>query len=360
MRLLGLERHYRLGKLTRNSAVDYLRIVSPLQYLSKITDWTIDIRKDPFDKKDKRAPADKWLELTKDWDIIYTSYPDNAAVYSALRVGNHHYGSKTVIDVDDNLWEVPKSNPVFSWLHYGTKSYDKMSKIIEDAEYVTCTNNFLKDRIFYWTKRDYGNTYVLPNYIDLNYYKDGIASKKRDTIIIGYFGGWTHLDDITHTAFISAIRRIMKEFDNVEIHTCGMYAPHFEREFEKRYTYIGGKPDYFKWVKVWQNLDFDFVVVPLDRTTFTKCKSDIKWQEASAHGWTGVYEGIRQYNKVVAHGSDGFLADSEDNWYDYMKFLIQNEKERVKMGKKALKSVQDYSMKKNVIKYKEFFESIYE
>lgn len=360
IRILGCQTHWKTnGEKIVTSGVDAARIVFPLTELAKDTDFEVKIVQDPF--KDNK---ETWDTLTKYYDIIYSSYIDSPEGYINMMVHADKNNCKVVVDLDDDLWEIPKASPVYETYHIGSFPLDVVSKVIEDSTYVTTTNSHLKYDIIKYCGKNPNSIHILPNYIDLERYdKDSIPKVKRDNIVIGFFGSNTHVVDIMMPEYLNALDRICKEFPNVEYRTIGLFLPHIKTRLGKQYSFILGHADVYSWAsKLWPEMmsQVDIFTAPLLNTNFSKCKSHIKMMEIGAGAKPAVFQRIRQYNEVIDHGKDGYLVETEYEWYKSFKELILDEEKRRVMGNNLYEKVKrDWQMKDGVRRYKEYFKSIY-
>lgn len=360
IKILCIETHWKkTGDKINTSGVDFCRIVQPMTELSKDPEFEIKIVQDPF--KDNK---ETWETLTKYYDIIYSSYIDSPEGYINMKVQADRNNCKVVVDVDDDLHEVPKASPVYETYHIGSFPLDVVSKIIEDVDYVTTTNQFLKYSMCQWYGKKPENIHVLPNYIDFDRYnKDSIPEVKRDKIVIGFFGSNTHVVDIMMPEYLNALERICKEFPNVEYRTIGLFLPQIKTKLGSQYSFLLGQSDVYAWAStLWPKMmsECDIFTAPLLNTDFSKCKSNIKALEIGAGSKPAVFSDIRQYKEVIENGKDGYLAYSEYDWYKYLKELILDEEKRRVMGNNLYDKVKrDWQMKDGVKRYKEYFKSIY-
>lgn len=359
IKILGIETHWKTnGDKIVTSGVDFARIVQPLQELAKNPDFEVKIVKDPF--KDNN---ETWDTLTKYYDIIYTSYIDSPEGYINMKVNADKNNCKIVVDIDDNLHEIPPASPVYETYHIGSFPLDVVSKIIEDAEYVTTTNSFLKYDIKKWYGRDLNTTQVLPNFIDFKRYdKSKIKEKTNDKIVIGFFGSNTHVVDIMMPEYINAIERLCKEFPNVEYRTIGLFLPHIKSKLGRQYSFTLGQADVFSWAsELWPKMmsECDIFTAPLLNTNFSKCKSNIKLLEIGAGSKPAVFSDIRQYRELIHNGDNGYLAADQYDWYRYLKELILSEENRKSIGESLYNTVRDnHQMKDGVKLYADYFKSI--
>jgi len=359
IRILAIETHFKTnGDKVVTSGVDFARIVQPLQELSKNPDFEVKIVKDPF--KDNN---ETWESLTKYYDIIYSSYIDSPEGYINMKVNADKNNCKVVIDLDDDLWEIPKASPVYETYHIGSFPLDVVSKVLEDATYITTTNSHLKYDIINYCKKQPNQIKVLPNFIDLEMYnKANIPEVKRDKIVIGFFGSNTHVVDIMMPEYINAIERLCKEFPNVEYRTIGLFLPHIKSKLGSQYSFLLGHADVFSWAsELWPKMmsECDIFTAPLLNTNFSKCKSNIKLLEIGAGSKPAVFSDIRQYKEIIHNGDNGYLAGIEYDWYRYLKELILSEEKRKQVGESLYNTVKDkHQMKDGVNLYAEYFKSI--
>ncbi len=247
IKILGLSTHYTdNGDTKRVSGVDYARIINPLEYLKDHPDFEIELRNDPV----KGYGEKNWDELTKKFDIIYSSYIDSPWGYVNLALWSRKNGCIWVTDVDDNLWQVPKPSPVYKHYHPGSEQLHFVSCSLEDTPYLTTTNMFLKRRLSQYVNKQQDKIKVLPNYIDLSLYDyKKLIKKPTDKIILSYAGTSTHLVDVFEPGFKNAITRILKEFPNVEIHMGGLFLVQLKTLWGHQYKHIMGKSDVYDYAK---------------------------------------------------------------------------------------------------------------
>lgn len=358
-RIIGFHMHHKLkgDTVEKISAVDYLRMVQPLTYMKKVYGWDIDIVKEPF----KELPYKNWIEVTNHYDLAYSSYNDNDVGYVSLAVFAKNNGMKIAMDMDDNVWEIDEFNPVYKALHKGTKSLYYLTCITGDVSYLTTTNHYLKDMMIRYSHNN--QITVLPNYIDLDLYSiPSTVQKNPNKVKIIYFGSSTHLRDLSMPHFESALLRIAHDFPQVEVAMAGMYNPRVERELGKRFRYLGGYPNYLTYIeKIWKEdvCTADISLGPLEVTSFTKAKSDLKWLESSAAKLPFVCTNIRQYRKVIEQGETGFLCDTEKDFYQNIKALIESKELREKVGTQAYDQVKaHHTIQGNLHRYKAFFDKV--
>jgi glycosyltransferase involved in cell wall biosynthesis/SAM-dependent methyltransferase len=93
----------------------------------------------------------------------------------------------------------------------------------------------------------------------------------------------------------------------------------------------------------WQDLPrlirrVDINLAPLEvDNPFTECKSSLKYFEAAILGIPTVASDLEPYRKCVAHGENGYLCRTEEEWFHCISCLMEDPSLREKMGSMARK-----------------------
>jgi len=302
----------------------------------------------------------------KDRDKIYKVIPDMDIIFfnrfldwqDLIEFAN----KKNVITIygTDDYFEFGDKNPFGAIAKYN--HYDlRCQNAAQSCDGVIVSTKALQE-IFY---RYNSNTYVVQNMIDYSmkqWHKkirgNGKASSRAgERIVIGYYGSPTHYYDLKEA--MPAITQLMQEYPNLEFHygvipTEGViYDLNKERgRFKKEVN-----PNNFMAIK-YRNLskdmpndrvkyltyssidefgkvyaDFDIAIAPLADTAMNRHKSNLKVIEPGGYNLPVVCSAIRPFTETIKHGVDGFLVNTPDEWYDYLKQLIESKELRNTIGK---------------------------
>jgi len=361
IKILGVETHYQTPDGTeRLSAVDWYRVVNPLQTIAKYND---DIEVDFVKKivKESGEEAYSYMKIGQEYDIIWTSYIDTPKAYSWIKAVCDQYNMAHVMDIDDNIFEIDVMNPASLKYQPGSEMLQNATIIISDVEHlVTSTDHLAKVCAPY---REGNKPVVLPNYINTeayNYDESKVPDNSPD-IYIGYQGSSTHYSDFMNTNIMWALKRLIKEYDNVKFYTIGMAFDDMRRFFpEDKFVLGQGERDHRKWRKTWQELPIDIGLAPLIDTSFNKAKSSIKYYEYALRKIPAVYSWVDTYLSVVREGETGYFAKTETEWYEKIKILIDDEVKRKAMGEAARKDVLDnYTIDTNYKPVEDFIRRIH-
>jgi len=339
----------------RTSGVDFARVIQPMQLLNGWKNEEVEIETYVYDAiKDEKLD---WLKVVSDYDMIYFNYTANPWAFAAMGAMARKLNKPMIMDFDDNLWNVQSDNPAFDVYKKGSDGLRNFTAIVNEVDYVTCTNRYLKNVCTHNTRKTHDKIKVFDNYIDLDLYKYPQEFKDDGSITLTHFGSSTHYTDLQNKAFVDGVDKIMKEYPNVNFLTVGSFIPMFRQKWGQRYQNEFGHVDIYKWISdrfpdVMKKTDI--CVVPLENNIYTRCKSAIKFLEMGSAKKAGVWQRIRQYEEIV-DGKNGLLADTSNEWYEGIKSLIEDSKKRKEMGEEAYKTVKEHQIKDHIDDYAEFF-----
>ena len=359
MKILAISKFVDKEK-TKDSAVDLWRVKRPLLELQKHVDWQIDFRpaliedfhglEDDPNEYVRQYGMDKVRELGQ-YDIIFSSYFTSPHMYTLLWGAEKRFGTKAIIDFDDDLFDVDPSNFSF-WQNAGWQGHYFLGRIAEVTKYITTTNDKLADKIRGRSEVDPLVT-VLPNYIDDSYPEQEIDN--GDRIVIGFFGGASHYNDVHKSNLLPALQKIMHENKNVYFKICGQPADYYlpAKRIEQVPTANG-----VEWAtKRLPEMKLDIAVAPLLTTEFNQYKSNIKWQEATRVGAAFIGTNTGPY-KTIPDGSATLVNNTTNDWYEAITKLLDADtrKKQVAAARQELKS---HQLADHWQEYKQLFEEVH-
>lgn len=349
----------------RVHGVDMVRVIQPMEHLNGYSDGEVEFEVTIYDpRKEELHNEDQaeWTKVAKENDIIFFNYLNNPWGFAAMGAMARAHGTKLVMDLDDSLWNIKPDNPAYKVYHSGSQPIMDFTSIANEVDYITCTSDYLKHVIQNNTRKSADKIQVIPNYIDLKLYNHKPPFKNDGRINLVHFGSTTHFADLNEPEFNKGIERIMKEYPQVNLIMIGAHIPRLKNRWSSRYTVLFGHEDVYSWIegRFKEYMDMtDIMVVPLTNDIYNRCKSGIKYLEASSAGKPGVYQNLRQYSDLIQDGVNGFLATKDTDWYNKIKTLIDNPELRRNMGDYAYQTVeQEYQIQDNIKDYAEFFKSL--
>lgn len=281
-------------------------------------------------------------------------------------------GKKVVFDNDDTYKPnsgVP-TNMARANEAVGKKLVDMNNNIeefVKQADLVTTTTEFLAEEYRKLNK----NVVVIPNQIDPFNYEEPLKNTSNK-IRVGLVGSAVSNDDYLH--IIDALD-YLKSRDDVEIVIFGLpdkddqrvqkVREIYKKELDFWNKYADERQPFINMSNYYQKLNelrLDLMLIPRQESYFNKCKSNIKYLEASmfeipviAQGFTN---GDSPYDKDL-DGKNGFIVKMGESWIPTIKKLLDDKKLREETGKIAKEYVlKHYNIENNYKLWEEAYKSI--
>lgn len=343
----------------KESAVQIWRIWRPLEELKKHVDWQIDYQRTFIKDIDKYKDLNEFTseEVEKagehlgTYDIVFSSYHVDAAAHSLMMAVSKRYGTKFILDDDDNTFAIDPENPF--WANMSHDDAFVMQQIVRSSQYITTTTEILAEVIR--KRATDAKVFVLPNYIPDSYKETEPEDNGR--IDIGFFGGAAHYIDFEQTGLLPALARIMHKYKNVHFTSIGVPVKHYlpKARYHLRDVTYGRK----FVTELFPTMRFDIGIAPLRQTIFGESKSNIKWQEYTRMGAAFVGSNVGPYRGIPKmHGL--LVQNDEHSWYEALESLVTNEQKRKRMVAAARKELaENWRLEDNWVKYKEMFEEVH-
>lgn len=313
-----------------NPPVHIWRVWRPLRELAKHVDWQIDYQphlvatrvgnegKQTFTDAEINAAGEKLAG----YDLVFLSYSVlDGVAYTFLEAVSRRYGTKFVIDFDDDVFSVAGDNPI--WRTVARQRIRELQIIAQDAPHIIASTSRLAHSLRNARlERPMGSVEVIPNFISDDY-RPRMKAPDPDRIVIGYFGGTSHWADIHHTGLRKALAKIVKNYPQVYVRSAGM--PIDIPIAEKRISFmdsVGG----LDWpAAASADLDMDLVVAPLLATHFNDGKSNIKWQEATRIGIPMIASNVGPYADLPDDVAFKVALDTRSSWYNAIERMLDPE-----------------------------------
>ena len=242
---------------------------------------------------------------------------------------------------EKDIWQLPNGNWEYKLWENGQDGFDlkdnnermqAAASIVKECDMFQCTT---KDLASLWHKHSErtGKTAILPNLIDFDRWQ---LQKPNDTgkIRIAWQGGSSHYQD--WKPVIPALIRLEEEYgDRIELVVAGQTWKGIQGKL-KNVVKMGWHGDIRTYPLMMRNLKADIGIIPLEDNVFNRGKSALKWLEYSALGIPTIASDVTPYKEVIKYGKTGYLVkNTEDDWYEHIKFMIEDKQIGIDMAKRA-------------------------
>jgi len=299
----------------------------------------------------------------------------NIEVYKQLRPDG-----KIIFEVDDNLHDLPASNPVKGLYYHGSEATSNMEKMLKISDLMTVSTESLKRE---YTKH-INNIHVCYNSFDpkiLSQLEDiEKITVDPDRLRIGWAGSSTHVDDFKE--IMKPLLEIMYEFPKVDFvfigpSMMGLFPRNlhsriknmgdtFPRDAKGNPAQWGEKNPTIEYYKLLIKSNLDIAIAPIQSVVFNSCKSYIKLIEYGIAGIPFVASNFGPYAKFVGHNSwfdranqVGLTAESNSEWKKALRELINNHSLRDTLRENNKNNVlKNHSIKSNISNWISAYKSI--
>ncbi len=244
------------------------------------------------------------------------------------------FRKKVVYDFDDAIWLPNYSEANTDYHKY--KNYKKVKDIMKWATKISAGNQYLAD----YASQFNNNVVVNPTTIDTeNYHNPQLfIPVQKDKIVIGWTG--THTTCKYLEFLVPVLDRLKNDFD-FEFCVISNQAPDFEIP----------NMNFIQWNKeteIQDLLRFDVGVMPLYNDKWAKGKCGFKALQYLSLGIPAIVSPIGVNIQIVDEDQNGFICESEEEWYKALYYFMKDEKHRDEMKSAARSKVEDYySVKSN-------------
>jgi glycosyltransferase involved in cell wall biosynthesis len=224
------------------------------------------------------------------------------------------YGTKIIYEIDDDLFHVPKWNPAHSIL--GKRAVqDNIKHFLKHVDAVFVTNDYLVDVYKNYCEK----IYVLPNSIDYGIMHT--PPNNSDKKVVCWQGSATHDRD---TSIIrKAVAKLVDDDDTF------VKLWHIELGVPKAYK-VPFVP-FEAFYSMFSQLDACVGLAPIVAVPFNRGKSNLKFLEYSVQGIATVASDFGPYRETIEHEKTGLLVSDNREWYDAVRYLLDDDDVRNEM-----------------------------
>ncbi len=252
-------------------------------------------------------------------------------------------GIPCVYDLDDLVFDASLADQIDAYRLMSDREksdykagMESISMMVKSSDYLTTSTPFLRD---YMERFSGKQTFIVP--FGFNERQQKLASIPQHSSspvrFIGYLSGTkTHEKDFSEAA--AALSRILREYDDVFMKLVGPL------DIDKHLPGMRAKIVQIPFVH-WESLVFETsslyaTIAPFDPDSpFCQSKSDLKFVEPAICRVPTVASPISSFEAAIRHGENGLIARTEEDWYQALKSLLDDQEYRHRMADAAYNSV---------------------
>lgn len=218
-----------------------------------------------------------WQQI-RGFNCVFISRPHRERDLQAIKAAQWH-GVKVWIDYDDNLFKLPPENPARLVFARPTTTLI-MSRAINSADIITVSTEPLRKTIAGFVQKP-EKVRVIPNALDEAFANSRQLTKKGAEKVVLWRGSSTHQADLQQ--FSEQIVKAGLKFPKTKWMFMGT-EPWFTEAMPPGSVQVMPPQPLNKYFDILASLHADIGIVPLKKSDFNSCKSDIAAMELSFAG----------------------------------------------------------------------------
>lgn len=247
-----------------------------------------------------------------------------------------------IYQLDDPLF-VPYRSPSNGFLSY-LKFFGKIKEIIKISKVVMVNSTHIRQ----YAEQYNQNIFQVPSIVDTSKFVYRPHANNGRKVCIGWSGSPTTLNNLK---LVERPLQYISQLDKCDIRFIG----------GEKFDLVGVKYTAQKWNSDTEVDDLRRIqvgLVPLPDHPWNPYKFIMKTAQYMALGIVPVGTSMASNPEVIRHGENGFLANTDDEWIEYLQTLINDENLRMSMSAQAAVDAEEkYSLSANASKIVEAFKA---
>ena len=295
--------------------------------------------------------------------------PSQLQFYKEMRKMADDIGFRLIYEIDDIVLheDIPDYNK-YKFAFESKQTRDSIIEMMNISDEISCTCDYMKQ--YFLDKTSNKNVTVIPNYpprfwldgfydenLLMRNYDRHVKKKRRPRVL--YAGSGAHFDVDNKTGQqddFAHVRDVIRKTSNkIQWVFLGAFPPVLHDLVRS------GKIEFHQWKPMYdlprfiQSLKVNCMVAPLIDNTFNRCKSDIKYIEACAHGLPVVCQ------DMITYQQSEYKFNTGDDMIDQINSILKDKQQYMKACRRARQYINDkwLELPDNINKYKELYTTSY-
>lgn len=248
------------------------------------------------------------------------------------------YRKKIILDFDDAIWIAPTTQNI---LLKTLRAYWKTRSLCKWSYKIVGGNDYLCN----YAKKYNAHVIKIPTCVDTINVHNTLKDQGTDKVVIGWTGSHSTMPYLD--LFMPVYRRLYKQYD-IEFVIISNQEP----------IYNDPGIRFIKWqeaTEVQDLLNINIGIMPLTNDPWSEGKCGFKLIQYMALGIPAVASPVG-VNQIIIEPNNGFLCQSEEEWYSAIVQLIKSSSLRTRIGASGRKKIQEeYCIHTNRTKFISLF-----
>ena len=276
-------------------------------------------------------------------DVFYASYlHENKIPY--------------VYDIDDNFFEIGLNTDIGRY-HRNAK---RIFALLHMMRYSSCVRVY-SDILYETVSEISSNALKVNSYFDHELLKATNSREKQcDDGVVRIVYATSRESDELQAVFATSLEKILKDFNNVEVHYMGAEINSSNLKNHKRVFRHPLEINYRRFIEKFQSVGFSIGLAPMLNDVFHNSKTNNKYREYASCHIAGVYSDCTLYRSCIRDRGTGLLAsnDTSDSWYNAIRELVIDDELREAIANSAYMDVEEnYSFASTIEVWREIINS---
>lgn len=240
-----------------------------------------------------------------------------------------------IFDFDDAIWlnDVSDGNSNLRWL----KRPEKTAEIIAISDLTIVGNQYLAS----YAKQFNKNVLVVPTSVSTNYHQGNNISN-NNTVCIGWTGSSTTFKHFQEA--LPVLKKLKQKYNDKLTFKLIIDIETEIPELDLHSTIWSAKTEISELDKI------DIGIMPLPDDDWSKGKCGFKGIQYMALGKPTVMSPVGVNTEIISDTKNGFLANTDTEWFNKLSMLIESDELRKKLGEAGKKTIlEKYSVESQQI-----------
>ncbi|MFL5788723.1 MAG: glycosyltransferase [Flavisolibacter sp.] len=227
------------------------------------------------------------------------------------------FRKKLIFDFDDAIWipNITESNKIASTL----KWYSKIKHICSWSYKISAGNQFLAE----FAAKFNNHVQIVPTCVNTESRYNRIKDQRSLRTVIGWTGSHSTLHYLDR--IVPVLKRLELEYDFDVLIICDKQ-PQFQLK-NLQFIFWNEKTEIDDLLKM------NIGIMPLEQDAWSEGKCGFKIIQYLSLGIPAVASPVGVNKQIIDNEMNGYLCETEEQWYHSLSYLLSNEEQRSRLGK---------------------------